>query len=70
MPGWQIALIAAAAALFAAIVAVLLDRALAARRHGAVTWIASPLTMPSRIAIGIIRKMRKAVLSRLRGRAG
>ena len=35
MPGWQIALIAAAAALFAAIVAVLLDRALAARRHGA-----------------------------------
>lgn len=35
MPGWQIALIAAAAALFAAIVAVLVDRALAARRHGA-----------------------------------
>ncbi len=35
MPGWQIALIAAAAALFTAVVAVLLDRALAARRHGA-----------------------------------
>ena len=32
MPGWQIALIAAAAALFAAAVAVLADRARAARR--------------------------------------
>jgi hypothetical protein len=33
MPGWQIALIAAAAAILAAAVAVLLDRARAARRH-------------------------------------
>jgi hypothetical protein len=33
MPGWQITLIAAAAALFAAVLAVFLDRALAARRR-------------------------------------
>lgn len=33
MPGWQITLIAAGAALLAAAVAVLLDRARAARRH-------------------------------------
>ena len=33
MPGWQIALIAVAAAVVAAAVAVLLDRARAARRH-------------------------------------
>jgi hypothetical protein len=33
MPGWQIALIAAAAAILAAVGAVLLDRARAARRH-------------------------------------
>ena len=33
MPGWQIALIAVAAALVAATAAVLLDRAWAARRH-------------------------------------
>jgi hypothetical protein len=33
MPGWQITLIAVAAAVVAAIVAVFLDRALAARRH-------------------------------------
>ena len=33
MPGWQIALIAAAAAILAAVCAVLLDRAWAARRH-------------------------------------
>jgi hypothetical protein len=33
MPGWQITLIAVGAALCAAVVAVLLDRALAARRH-------------------------------------
>ena len=33
MPGWQIALIAIAAAVVAAAVAVLLDRARAARRH-------------------------------------
>jgi len=33
MPGWQIALIAVGAALCAAVLAVLLDRALAARRH-------------------------------------
>jgi hypothetical protein len=33
MPGWQIALIAAAAALLAAVLAVLLDRARATRRH-------------------------------------
>jgi hypothetical protein len=33
MPGWQITLIAAAAAAFAAVGAVLLDRARAARRH-------------------------------------
>jgi hypothetical protein len=33
MPGWQIALIAIGAALFAATVAVLLDRAQGARRH-------------------------------------
>ena len=33
MPGWQIALIAAGAALLAAAVAVSLDRARAARRH-------------------------------------
>jgi len=33
MPGWQIALIAAAAAAFAAVGAVLLDRARGARRH-------------------------------------
>jgi hypothetical protein len=33
MPGWQITLIAAAAALLAAVLAVLLDRARAARRH-------------------------------------
>jgi biopolymer transport protein ExbB/TolQ len=32
MPGWQIALIATAAALFAAVVAVLLDHARRARR--------------------------------------
>jgi hypothetical protein len=32
-PGWQIALIAAGAALLAAILAVSLDRARAARRH-------------------------------------
>ena len=35
MPGWQIILIAVGAALFAATVAVLADRAWAARRHGA-----------------------------------
>jgi hypothetical protein len=33
MPGWQIALIAIAAAVVAAAVAVILDRARAARRH-------------------------------------
>ncbi len=33
MPGWQITLIAAAAALLASVLAVLLDRAFAARRH-------------------------------------
>ena len=33
MPGWQIALIAAAAALLAAVLAVSLDRAWAARQH-------------------------------------
>jgi hypothetical protein len=33
MPGWQIALIAAGAALLAAVLAVSLDRARAARRH-------------------------------------
>jgi LPS O-antigen subunit length determinant protein (WzzB/FepE family) len=33
MPGWQIALIAAGAALLAAVVAVLADRAWAARRQ-------------------------------------
>jgi hypothetical protein len=33
MPGWQIALIAVAAAVVAAAVAVFLDRARAARRH-------------------------------------
>jgi hypothetical protein len=33
MPGWQITLIAAGAALLAATLAVLLDRARAARRH-------------------------------------
>jgi hypothetical protein len=33
MPGWQITLIAAAAALLAAVLAVSLDRARAARRH-------------------------------------
>lgn len=35
MPGWQIALIAAGAALCAAVLAVLLDRAWAVRRHAA-----------------------------------
>jgi len=35
MPGWQITLIAAAAAAFAATMAVFLDRARAARRHQA-----------------------------------
>jgi hypothetical protein len=34
-PGWQIALIAAGAAILAAAVAVILDRALAARQHQA-----------------------------------
>jgi hypothetical protein len=33
MPGWQITLVAAAAALLAAVLAVFLDRARAARRH-------------------------------------
>ena len=33
MPGWQIALIAAAAAVLAAVLAVLVDRARAVRRH-------------------------------------
>jgi LPS O-antigen subunit length determinant protein (WzzB/FepE family) len=33
MPGWQIALIAVAAAFIAAAVAVVVDRAWAARRH-------------------------------------
>jgi hypothetical protein len=33
MPGWQIALIAAAAALLGAVLAVLLDRAFTARRR-------------------------------------
>jgi hypothetical protein len=33
MPGWQIALIAIAAAILAAAAAVFLDRAWAARRH-------------------------------------
>ena len=33
MPGWQIALIATGAALLAAVMAVLLDRARSARRH-------------------------------------
>ena len=37
MPGWQIALIAAGAALAAAAVAVLLDRARAARKAHATT---------------------------------
>lgn len=40
MPGWQVALIAAAAALVAAVVAVLADRAWAARRP--VTAAAAP----------------------------
>ena len=35
MPGWQIALIAVAAALFAAVLAVVADRAWTARRHPA-----------------------------------
>jgi ABC-type branched-subunit amino acid transport system permease subunit len=35
MPGWQIALIAVAAAILAAVVAVFLDRARAGRRHQA-----------------------------------
>jgi hypothetical protein len=33
MPGWQIALIAVGAALAAAVIAVMLDRSRAARRH-------------------------------------
>jgi hypothetical protein len=33
MPGWQIALIAVGAAIVAAALAVLIDRAFAARRH-------------------------------------
>jgi hypothetical protein len=37
MAGWQIALIAVGAALLGAVVAVLLDRARAARRHQAAT---------------------------------
>jgi hypothetical protein len=37
MPGWQIALIAAGAALLAATLAVLADRARAARRHALIT---------------------------------
>jgi hypothetical protein len=37
MPGWQIALIAVAAALFAAVVAVFADRALTTRRRTATT---------------------------------
>jgi hypothetical protein len=37
MPGWQIALIAVAAAVVAAAIAVLVDRARAARRHQAAT---------------------------------
>jgi hypothetical protein len=37
MPGWQIALIAAAAALAAAAVAILVDRAWAARKAHATT---------------------------------
>ena len=37
MPGWQIALIAAAAALVAATVAVVIDRARAARKMHATT---------------------------------
>ena len=37
MPGWQIALIAVGAALFAAAVAVLADRTLTARRRTATT---------------------------------
>jgi hypothetical protein len=37
MPGWQIALIAIGAALVAATVAVILDRALAARKVHATT---------------------------------
>jgi hypothetical protein len=37
MPGWQITLIAIGAALAAAVVAVLLDRARAARRHRTAT---------------------------------
>jgi hypothetical protein len=37
MPGWQIALIAVGAALAAAALAVLLDRAFATRRHPATT---------------------------------
>ena len=36
MPGWQIALIAAGTALLAAVLAVLADRARAARRHATV----------------------------------
>jgi hypothetical protein len=35
MPGWQIALIAASAAIFAAAAAVILDRARTTRRHQA-----------------------------------
>jgi hypothetical protein len=38
MPGWQVALIAIGAALAAAVLAVLADRALAARGHAA-TWL-------------------------------
>lgn len=37
MPGWQIALIAVGAALLAAVLAVLADRALAARRRAVTT---------------------------------
>ena len=39
MPGWQITLIAAGAALAAAVLAVLADRARAARRHMAVPGV-------------------------------
>jgi hypothetical protein len=39
MPGWQIALIAAGAALIAAALAVLADRALAARRRAVISAV-------------------------------
>ena len=56
MPGWQIALLAIGAALFAATVAVLVDRARAARRN-AITAVARAIYADNAVNAGNLRSL-------------